>query len=198
MPFAKQGDNEHKANKPSTRASSGVMVAHLTATLYFFVASAESIVTWSSVWSRQGRPRSKYFSSTSTFVRMSCTNELCEPTLAQRKGNNQELHEPSLWWIPKWFESSHLHPSQPLAGPPWCAVWHLKHVHKNVFLCCLQPKRWTVSYDIVRNTRNVVGDDTGLLKLLHLFRWPCRSTGLMRYYLWLIYLVVNLMRFWWI
>lgn len=30
---------------PSTRASSGVMVAHLTATLYFWVASAESMVT---------------------------------------------------------------------------------------------------------------------------------------------------------
>jgi hypothetical protein len=28
-----------------TRASSGVIVAHLTATPYFFVASAESIVT---------------------------------------------------------------------------------------------------------------------------------------------------------
>lgn len=56
---------------PSTLASSGVMVAHLTATLYFFVARAESMVTWSSVWSRYGRPRSKYFSSTSTLVRMS-------------------------------------------------------------------------------------------------------------------------------
>lgn len=37
---------------PSTLASSGVMVAHLTATLYFWVASAESMVTWSSVLSR--------------------------------------------------------------------------------------------------------------------------------------------------
>lgn len=37
---------------PSTLASSGVIVAHLTATLYFIVAKAESIVTWSSVWSR--------------------------------------------------------------------------------------------------------------------------------------------------
>lgn len=37
---------------PSTLASSGVMVAHLTATLYFLVARAESTVTWSSVWSR--------------------------------------------------------------------------------------------------------------------------------------------------
>uniref|UniRef100_A0A0E9PED5 Uncharacterized protein n=2 Tax=Anguilla anguilla TaxID=7936 RepID=A0A0E9PED5_ANGAN len=42
----------------STLASSGVMVAHLTATLYFLVAMAESMVTWSSVWSRYGRPRS--------------------------------------------------------------------------------------------------------------------------------------------
>ncbi|PWA19079.1 hypothetical protein CCH79_00004828 [Gambusia affinis] len=48
-----------------------VIVAHLTATLYFFVARAESMVTWSSVRSRYGRPRSKYFSSTSTFGRMS-------------------------------------------------------------------------------------------------------------------------------
>lgn len=30
---------------PSTLASSGVIVAHLTATLYFLVAIAESIVT---------------------------------------------------------------------------------------------------------------------------------------------------------
>lgn len=44
--------------RPSTLASSGVMVAHLTATLYFLVARAESMVTWSSVWSRYGRPRS--------------------------------------------------------------------------------------------------------------------------------------------
>ena len=32
-----------------TRAAFGVMVAHLTATPYFLVASAESIVTWSLV-----------------------------------------------------------------------------------------------------------------------------------------------------
>lgn len=56
---------------PSTRASSGVMVAHLTATLYFWVANAESMVTWSSVWSRFGSPRSKYFSWMSTWGRMS-------------------------------------------------------------------------------------------------------------------------------
>ena len=34
----------------STRASSGVMVAHLIPTLYFWMASAESIVIWSLVW----------------------------------------------------------------------------------------------------------------------------------------------------
>ena len=44
----------------STRASSGVMVAHLTPTEYFLIASAESIVTWSFVWhqldtSRRGK-----------------------------------------------------------------------------------------------------------------------------------------------
>ena len=42
----------------STRASSGVIVAHLTATPYFLVALAESIVTWSSVASRCSMPRS--------------------------------------------------------------------------------------------------------------------------------------------
>ena len=41
-----------------TRASSGVMVAHFTATPYFFVALAESNVTWSSVASRCSMPRS--------------------------------------------------------------------------------------------------------------------------------------------
>ncbi len=35
-----------------TRASSGVIVAHLTPTPYFLIASAESIVTWSLVASR--------------------------------------------------------------------------------------------------------------------------------------------------
>lgn len=38
----------------STRASSGVMVAHLIPTLYFWMASAESIVIWSLVWRRVG------------------------------------------------------------------------------------------------------------------------------------------------
>ena len=42
----------------STRASSGVMVAHLTPTPYFWMALAESIVTWSSVASRCSMPRS--------------------------------------------------------------------------------------------------------------------------------------------
>ena len=41
-----------------TRAAFGVMVAHFTATPYFFVASAESTVTWSFVASRCSRPRS--------------------------------------------------------------------------------------------------------------------------------------------
>ena len=42
----------------STRASSGVIVAHLTATPYCLVASAASIVTWSSVASRCSIDRS--------------------------------------------------------------------------------------------------------------------------------------------
>ena len=43
-----------------TRASSGVMVAHLTATPTFLVASAASMVIWSRVSSRFWMPRSKY------------------------------------------------------------------------------------------------------------------------------------------
>lgn len=65
----------HLRHIPSTRASSGVMVAHFTATLYFFVARAESMVTWSSVWSRWGSPRSKYFSCRSTLGRISCRKQ---------------------------------------------------------------------------------------------------------------------------
>ncbi len=42
----------------STRASSGVMVAHLTPTPCFLMALAESTVTWSSVASRCSMPRS--------------------------------------------------------------------------------------------------------------------------------------------
>lgn len=37
-------------------------------------------------------------------------------------------HSPSLWWTPIWCESSHLRPSPPPAGPPWCALWHLENV----------------------------------------------------------------------
>ena len=42
----------------STRASSGVMVAHLTPTPISLIASAQSTVTWSSVASRCSTPRS--------------------------------------------------------------------------------------------------------------------------------------------
>ena len=42
----------------STRASSGVMVAHLTPTPCLRMACAESMVTWSSVASRFSMPRS--------------------------------------------------------------------------------------------------------------------------------------------
>ena len=49
----------------STRASSGVIVAHLTPTPCCLIAFAASTVIWSSVASRLSMPRSKYFSSTS-------------------------------------------------------------------------------------------------------------------------------------
>src|SRR4051794_21852314 len=55
----------------STRASSGVIVAHLTPTPNSLMASAASTVTWSSVSSRCSMPRSKYFSSTSRYGRIS-------------------------------------------------------------------------------------------------------------------------------
>ena len=42
----------------STRASSGVMVAHLTPTPCCLMALAESMVIWSSVASRDSMPRS--------------------------------------------------------------------------------------------------------------------------------------------
>ena len=42
----------------STRASSGVIVAHLTPTPYCLMAFAASTVTWSSVASRCSMPRS--------------------------------------------------------------------------------------------------------------------------------------------
>ena len=41
-----------------TRASSGVIVAHFTPTPWRLIASAASIVTWSSVASRCSMPRS--------------------------------------------------------------------------------------------------------------------------------------------
>ena len=52
--------DRHISLRPNsfTRASSGVMVAHLTATPYFLVALAASIVTWSLVSSRCSMPRS--------------------------------------------------------------------------------------------------------------------------------------------
>src|SRR5690348_5190927 len=48
-----------------TRASSGVMVAHLTPTPTFLIALAASTVTWSLVLSRYSIPRSKYCRSIS-------------------------------------------------------------------------------------------------------------------------------------
>src|SRR4051794_40690167 len=55
----------------STRASSGVIVAHFTPTPYCLIALAASTVIWSSVASRDSIPRSKYFSSTSRYGRIS-------------------------------------------------------------------------------------------------------------------------------
>src|SRR3954468_21004390 len=55
----------------STRASSGVIVAHFTPTPYCLIALAASTVIWSSVASRDSMPRSKYFSSTSRYGRIS-------------------------------------------------------------------------------------------------------------------------------
>ena len=49
----------------STRASSGVIVAHLTPTPCSLIALAASTVIWSLVASRLSMPRSKYFRSTS-------------------------------------------------------------------------------------------------------------------------------------
>ncbi len=48
-----------------TRPSSGVMVAHFTATPCCLVAIAASTVTWSLVASRCSTPRSKYLRSMS-------------------------------------------------------------------------------------------------------------------------------------
>lgn len=52
---------------PLTRSSSGVIVAHLIPTLWYFMASAASTVTLSSVLSRFGSPRSKYLMSKSRY-----------------------------------------------------------------------------------------------------------------------------------
>src|SRR4051812_31763017 len=51
----------------STRASSGVIVAHFTPTPCSLMALAASTVIWSSVASRDSMPRSKYFSSMSRY-----------------------------------------------------------------------------------------------------------------------------------
>src|SRR4051812_29429119 len=55
----------------STRASSGVIVAHFTPTPCCLMALAASTVTWSSVSSRCSIPRSKYCRSTSRYGRIS-------------------------------------------------------------------------------------------------------------------------------
>src|SRR3954466_13192215 len=62
----------------STRASSGVIVAHFTPTPYCLIALAASTVTWSSVASRDSMPRSKYFSSTSRYGRISWSLMNCQ------------------------------------------------------------------------------------------------------------------------
>ena len=62
----------------STRASSGVIVAHFTPTPYSLIAFAASTVIWSSVASRDSIPRSKYFSSTSRYGRISCSLMNCQ------------------------------------------------------------------------------------------------------------------------
>ena len=56
---------------PLTRFSSGVMVAHLIPTLYFLIAFAASIVTWSFVLSLCSIPKSKYSIGTLTWGEMS-------------------------------------------------------------------------------------------------------------------------------
>ena len=61
-----------------TRASSGVMVAHLTPTPTFLMALAASIVTWSLVLSRYSIPRSKYIRSTSRNGRISLSLMNCQ------------------------------------------------------------------------------------------------------------------------
>src|SRR4051794_36091070 len=62
----------------STRASSGVIVAHLTPTPCSLMALAASTVTWSSVRSRSSIPRSKYRRSTSRYGWMSRSLMNCQ------------------------------------------------------------------------------------------------------------------------
>src|SRR6266478_3467573 len=70
----------HISFKPNsfTRASSGVMVAHLTPTPTFLMALAASTVTWSLVLSRYSIPRSKYISSISRNGRISLSLMNCQ------------------------------------------------------------------------------------------------------------------------
>lgn len=51
---------------------------------------------------------------------------------------------PSLWWTPRWSWSSHLHPSPPQAGTPWCACPHLSKIKRNRTLNgdCLSSQLW--------------------------------------------------------
>src|SRR3954447_20695642 len=62
----------------STRASSRVIVAHFTPTPCSLMALAASTVIWSSVLSRDSMPRSKYFSSTSRYGRISWSLMNCQ------------------------------------------------------------------------------------------------------------------------
>ena len=61
-----------------TRASSGVIVAHLTPTLWRWIASAASTVTRSSVASRFSMLRSKYKVSSSRYGRISWSLIMCQ------------------------------------------------------------------------------------------------------------------------
>src|SRR5437588_5922176 len=61
-----------------TRASSGVMVAHLTPTPTFLMALAASIVTWSLVLSRYSIPRSKYIRLISRNGRINLSLMYCQ------------------------------------------------------------------------------------------------------------------------
>src|SRR5258705_11132074 len=61
-----------------TRASSGVIVAHLTPTPAFLMALAASTVTWSLVLSRYSIPRSKYIRLISRNGRISLSLMYCQ------------------------------------------------------------------------------------------------------------------------